>query len=441
MSTQPKNKKLKVALTTLGCKVNQFESAAFLSELGERDVELVPFSHKADVYIVNTCAVTAKGGAQSRQVIRRAIKTNPKARLVVTGCYSQVASQDVLEIASAPICIVGNGYKHQLVDIALAEEHCDLEMHMGDIARIKEICPLSTKSFGERTRAYMKVQDGCNSFCSYCIVPYARGRSRSSGLDQVLAQAALFAEHDYKEVVLTGIHLGHYGLDLEPKTNLTNLVRALVEQDLPIRYRLSSLEPTEITDELLDLMAASPSIMPYLHIPLQSGDDGILKKMNRRYPAATFAEKVKKSAERLPGVAIGVDVLVGFPGEDEAAFRNTYELIESLPVSYLHVFPYSKRPGTMAATMAGQLPKKVKEERVALLRDLDNKKRKDFYRQHLGSVQQVLVEGRKRGQMMRGFSENYIPVHFKGSANQANTLVAVRLEKLTDEGVLGTLVE
>ena len=441
MSTQQKNKKLKVALTTLGCKVNQFESAAFLSELGERDVELVPFSTKADVYIVNTCAVTAKGGAQSRQVIRRAIKTNPKARLVVTGCYSQVASQDVLEIASSPICIVGNGYKHRLVDIALSGLQCDLEMHMGDIARIKEICPLTTKSFGERTRAYMKVQDGCNSFCSYCIVPFARGRSRSYGLDQVLAQSAIFAEQDYKEVVLTGIHLGHYGLDLEPKTNLTNLVRALVGQNLPIRYRLSSLEPTEITDELLDLMAASPSIMPYLHIPLQSGDDGILKKMNRRYPAATFAEKVNKSSERLPGVAIGVDVLVGFPGEDEAAFRNTYELLESLPVSYLHVFPYSKRPGTVAAAMGDQLPKKVKEERVALLRDLDHKKRRDFYRKHLGSVQQVLVEGRKKGQMMRGFSENYIPVHFKAPSSLVNTLVAVRLEGLADEGVMGVLIE
>ncbi|HIJ79749.1 MAG TPA: tRNA (N(6)-L-threonylcarbamoyladenosine(37)-C(2))-methylthiotransferase MtaB [Deltaproteobacteria bacterium] len=431
---------MKVALATLGCKVNQFESAAFLSELGERDVELVPFSHKADVYIVNTCAVTAKGGAQSRQVIRRALKVNPKARLVVTGCYSQVAPQDVLEIANSPICIVGNGYKHRLVDIALSDLHCDLEMHMGDIARLKEVCPLTAKSFGERTRAYMKVQDGCNSFCSYCIVPYARGRSRSYAIDQVLNQAALFAEQDYREVVLTGIHLGHYGLDLEPKTNLVALVRALVAQNLPIRYRLSSLEPTEITDELLELMAASAAIMPYLHIPLQSGDDGILKKMNRRYPAATFAEKVKKSVARLPGVGIGVDVLVGFPGEDEAAFRNTYDLLASLPVAYLHVFPYSKRPGTVAAGMADQVAKKVKEERVALLRDLDHKKRMAFYRQHLGSVQQVLVEGRKQGKMLRGFSENYIPVHFAAADNLANTLVSVRLEELTDDGVLGVLV-
>jgi threonylcarbamoyladenosine tRNA methylthiotransferase MtaB len=432
--------KKKIAITTLGCKVNQFESAAFLSELAQREVELVPFAQPAEVYIINTCAVTARAGAQSRQLIRRALRTNPEARLIVTGCYAQIAAQEILEIADSPICIVGNGCKHRLVEVALADRHCDLEMHLGNIGGQKEICPLVATSFGERTRAYLKVQDGCNSFCSYCIVPYTRGRSRSLGPDEVVAQAEIFAAQGYKEQVLTGIHLGHYGLDLTPQTNLRALLGLLLARNLPVRYRLSSLEPTEITDELLGLMARSPAIMPYLHIPLQSGDDQILKKMNRRYPAATFASVVEKSVAHLPDVAIGVDVLVGFPGEDEGAFRNTYNLLESLPVSYLHVFPYSKRPGTPAATMADQVPKPEKEERVALLRDLHHKKRTAFYRRHLGSVLEILVEGRKQGRLLKGYTGNYIPVSFAGDAAMVNQLVTVRLEELTEDGVLGRIV-
>ncbi len=432
--------KIKIALNTLGCKVNQFESAAFLSELKSRGVELVPFSKPADVYIINTCAVTAKAGAQSRQAIRRALKTNPKARLVVTGCYAQIDSHTVLEIADSPICIVGNGFKHHLVDVALSEGQCDLEMHMGDIASQKEICPLTVTDFGERTRAYLKVQDGCNSFCSYCVVPYARGRSRSLVPEKVIEQARIYSDKGYRELVLTGIHLGLYGQDLSPKCDLLSLVKLLTAEDLPVRYRISSLEPAEISTELLAHMAKSSSIMPYLHIPLQSGDDGILKKMNRRYPASTFKEVVEESAARLPGVAIGVDVLVGFPGEDEAAFQNTYDLLDSLPVTYLHVFPYSKRPGTMAASMKDQVLKKVKEERVALLRQLDHKKRTAFYKKHLGTTQQVLFEGRKEGKMLRGFSGNYIPVLCKAQPGLINNIISIRLEELTEGGVLGTVV-
>jgi threonylcarbamoyladenosine tRNA methylthiotransferase MtaB len=434
-------RKKKIAVTTLGCKVNQFESAAFLSELAQREVELVPFSSPAEVYIINTCAVTARAGAQSRQLIRQALRANPEARLIVTGCYAQIAVEEILEIADSPICIVGNSCKHRLVDVALADRHCDLEMHLGDLAGHKEICPLTVTSFGAgRTRAYLKVQDGCNSFCSYCIVPYARGRSRSLAPDKVVAQAEIFAEQGYKEQVLTGIHLGHYGQDLAAKSNLRELLARLLARNLPVRYRLSSLEPTEITEALLTLMAESPAVMPYLHIPLQSGDDRILKKMNRRYPAATFAQVVEQSVARLPGAAIGVDVLVGFPGEDEEAFANTYRLLESLPVSYLHVFPYSKRPGTPAATMADQVAKAVKEERVALLRDLHHKKRTAFYLSHLGSTRQILVERRKKGCLLRGYTGNYIPVSFEGDNSLVNELVTVRLEELAGDGVLGRVV-
>ncbi len=434
--------KKRVALATLGCKVNQFESAAFLSSLAERGVEVVPFSQEADVYIVNTCAVTAKAGAQSRQMIRRALRKNPAARLVVTGCYAQVASQDILEIVEQPLCVVGNGFKQKLVEVALSDGHCDLEMQMGDISRSREISPLTVKSFGERTRAYLRIQDGCNSFCTYCIVPFSRGRSRSQLPDRAVEQARIFADGGYRELVVTGIHTGTYGHDLDPATDLVSLLRRLLEE-CPLRYRISSLDPGEISDELLELIAAEKNLLPHLHIPLQSGDDGILTKMHRHYRGEDFAELIGRIRKILPAAAIGVDVMAGFPGEDERAFQNTYDLLARLPVTYLHVFPYSKRPGTVAASMVGQVLKQVKDERVAALRELGERKRQEFYEAHLGETREVLVEGggcRKPGGL-KGFTDNYIPVSFRGAPGLINRLVKVRLEGLETAGVVGTMVE
>ncbi|MCB2181663.1 MAG: tRNA (N(6)-L-threonylcarbamoyladenosine(37)-C(2))-methylthiotransferase MtaB [Desulfobulbaceae bacterium] len=431
---------MKVALTTLGCKVNQFESASFLSGLEERGAEIVPFSHKADVYIINTCAVTAKAGAQSRQMIRRALKLNPDARLVVTGCYSQVASQDVLEIGDWSLCIVGNGYKHRLVDIALSEKQCDLEMHMGDIGSQKAICQLPVQRFPGRTRAFLKIQDGCNNFCTYCIVPYARGRSRSLSEEAALEQISVFADHNYREIVITGIHVGMYGLDLSPPTDLFAFINKATAAFPHIRFRLSSLEPGEVQDELLDLMADRPNFMPHFHIPLQSGDNRILQEMHRRYKSEDFADLVGKIIKKIPHAAIGVDVLCGFPGEDEEAFSTTFSLLEGLPVTYLHVFPYSKRPGTIAAGMSRHVPGKMKEERVALLRALDKKKKVDFYRQHIGTSHLVLAENKKnRFKLMRGFTENYIPVYFQATESMTNQIIEISLERLEDGIVFGKI--
>lgn len=430
----------RVAVTTLGCKVNQFESAAFLSDFAGQGLTIVPFTEPADIYVINTCAVTARAGAQSRQLIRRALKTNRKARLLVTGCYAQVAAQDILELVDQPLCLVGNAYKHRLVEIALAEGRCDLEMYLGDLAAHREVCPLTVTGFAGRTRSYLKVQDGCNQFCTYCIVPYSRGRSRSVVPAAVLEQARLFMTQGFREVVLTGIHLGHYGLDLSPPLTLLALVDLLLARQYPVRYRLSSLEPTEITPELLARLAQAPELMPHLHIPLQSGDDRILAAMHRRYTRQQFAEIIQACVAAVPGLAIGVDVLVGFPGEDEAAFRHTYELLAGLPISYLHVFPYSRRPGTIAAGMPGQIPGPVKDERVALLRALDRQKRQAFYASHLGEVCRVLVEASRGGRPLRGFTEHYVPVTFTGPAALANTVVTVRLDRLAEGGVAGTLI-
>jgi len=431
-----KSEAKKVAVVTLGCKVNQFESAALETGIVARGGELVKAGTPADVYVINSCAVTAKAAAESRRVVRRLARTNPEARIVVTGCYAQVAIDDIFDLVDQPLCIVGNGFKHMLAEVAMSDQHCDLEMYMGDIAAVREVAPLMADSFPGRTRAYLKIQDGCNSFCSYCIVPYARGRSRSVPPGEVEKQAAIFAEKGFIELVVTGIHAGLYGRDLNPASDLESLLVRLLDRFPELRFRISSLEPTEISQGIIDLVADRPGLRPHFHIPLQSGDDGILTRMNRKYRADLFREKVEEIRRKIPDAAIGVDVLVGFPDEDEAAFSNTRQLIESLPVTYLHVFPYSKRPGTPAAKMAGQVKKKVKEERVAIMRELDHKKRTRFYSAATGEVREVIAERWKEGRL-RGFTDNYIPVSFVGPKSGIGKVHQVRLDRL-DEGLTVT---
>jgi threonylcarbamoyladenosine tRNA methylthiotransferase MtaB len=404
---------------------------------------VVDFSQPADIYVINTCAVTAKAAAQSRQFIRQALRVNPRARFVVTGCYAQVAAEKIHALVGETGIIVGNNKKHLLVEAVLAgfeaKRYRAAEIMSEDIREDSRISPLAVRRFANRTRALLKVQDGCNNFCSYCIVPLSRGRSRSQAPAEIFAQARMFAREGYREVVVTGIHVGDYGRDLQPVRNFLDLLRGLVQLTPELRYRISSLEPTEITEELLLYMSGAPNLMPHLHIPLQSGDNGILRKMNRRYTAEDFQRIIEMIRTFMPDAAIGVDVLVGFPGEDEQAFDKTMQLLTSLPVSYLHVFPYSKRPGTGAAAMTGQVEKKIKEERVARLRKLDNKKRIAFYRSQLGKTCRVLAEKAqgKGGRRLKGFTENYIPVHFDGPATLANCLVAVMLEGVEEGKVVG----
>jgi threonylcarbamoyladenosine tRNA methylthiotransferase MtaB len=429
-----------VALSTLGCKVNQYESAAFQTGFVEKGFTLVPFSQAADIYVINTCAVTAKAGAQSRQLIRRALRANPAARFVVTGCYAQIAADEIRALVNGQVAIVGNSSKHLLVETALAglaqNRQDDQEEPLGDIRKESDICRLEARRFGDRTRAFLRVQDGCNNFCSYCIVPFARGRSRSLPPAEVLRQAAIFAEEGYRELVLTGIHVGAYGRDLNPTRHLLDLLCLLVEQIPGMRYRISSLEPTEISPELLQFMAATKNLMPHLHVPLQSGDNDILKKMNRRYTVEDFNRIVRGILSSLTDAAIGVDVLVGFPGEDDHAFGNTLQLLTDLPIAY------TTRPGTVAAGMSGQVAKKIKEERVARLRELDHKKRITFYTNQLDTEQRVLVEAdsRRPGQY-RGFTGNYIPVTFSGPPRLGNRLVTVRLRHIAGRRVFSVIRE
>ena len=437
-----------VAVATLGCKVNQCESASFQASFAEHGFSLTSPDLPADIYIINTCAVTAKAAAQSRQLIRRVQRTNPSAKVVVTGCYAQIEPQKIKKIAAAPIVVVGNANKQQIFEAAVSDSTASRSQQQNpaaayfyDIRLQKEISQLPVKRFSGRTRAFLKVQDGCNNFCSYCIVPYARGRSRSLTLERVLGQAKIYAREKHKEIVLTGIHVGHYGLDLAPPVTLQGLLKKLCAATPELRYRLSSLEPTEISCELLEFMRDTDNFMPHLHIPLQSGSDKILEKMNRRYTSNQFIEKIKLCNEMIPVAAIGVDVLVGFPGETEEDFHQTYELIRELPITYLHVFPYSRRPGTPAAKMKDQVPTKTKDERVAVLRKLDHKKRAAFYKTGIGEVHPVLIEDERSGDgLAKGFTDNYIPVHFKAGATDFNRIVPVKLEKLKEKFVIGTLV-
>ncbi len=434
---------MKAAVVTLGCKVNQFESASFESSFRSGEIELVSFSEKADLYIINTCAVTAKAGAQSRQLVRRAMKSNPEARLIITGCYAQLDSAGLLEITDYAACIVGNSYKHQLIEIALADNCCDLEIFLGDMREASEICLLPVQRFSGRTRAYLRLQDGCNNFCSYCIVPYTRGRSRSLPPGDARAQLEMLLEEKYREIVLTGIHLGMYGLDLSPQVSLLELLESFLTAAPSTRFRLSSLEPAEVSEEVLTLVRNRENLMPHLHIPLQSGDSRILSLMNRGYSPVFFEEMVERLRSVLPEAAIGVDVLVGFPGEDDAAFRNTVELLERLPISYFHVFPYSRRPGTLAATMNNQVDHRLKQERTAILREIGREKKRAFYRSFLGKTRDVLVEGRTSRETgtKQGFTDNYIPVSFTASAELVNRVVPVRLQAMHGDSVTGMIEE
>ncbi len=416
---------IRVAVATLGCKVNQCESAGMAELLAARGMALVPFDQEADCYIVNTCTVTGRTDYQSRQLIRRAVRRNPAAAVLVTGCYAQRAPEEIARIAGVGL-VAGNAEKASLP--ALIEQMIAgaPRLQVGDIRRETAISPLGATVFPEHTRAFLKIQDGCNSACTYCIVPSVRGRSRSLPPAEVAGRIAALAGAGYREAVLTGIHLGAWGRDLEPACDLTSLIAGLADKAPIGRIRLSSIEPREVTDGLVGLMASPGVLCRHLHIPLQSGDDGVLAAMGRNYDAGFFRDLIRRVHAAVPGIAIGVDVMAGFPGESEKAFSNTLSLLDALPVAYLHVFPYSRRPGTPAAAMAGQVPEGEKKRRAGLLRTLGAAKRNAFASGFIGTPLEVLVEGKgeRATGLPTGFSDNYIPIAVQGPA-EANRVVRV----------------
>ena len=433
----------RVRIITLGCKVNQYESAAFHTACKKAGLKVVTGQTEAELVIINSCAVTAKAGAQSRQAIRHALRRDPHARILITGCYAEIAAAELAampELTGRQYCLVGNSEKDKLVPLALQPELPPLAL--GSIATATTICHLPVQRFGDRTRAYLRIQDGCENFCTYCIVPTTRGKSRSLPWPAVLSQAEIFAEENYHEVVLTGIHIGNYGHDLDEGLDITALLRRLTLATPALRYRLSSIEPTEISPALITLIGDRPNLLPHLHIPLQSGDDTILGWMGRRYTRAEFAETIALCRRELPFAAIGIDVLTGFPGETEAMAQNTYDLLDKLDFTYLHVFPYSARPGTIAATLPNPVPGPIKEQRVAALRQLSADKQQAFIARQIGTVRPVLVEGHRDGNgLWRGFTDNYIAVLLPGPNTLINHLVSVRLLRSDGNEVYGEIVK
>jgi threonylcarbamoyladenosine tRNA methylthiotransferase MtaB len=427
-----------VALATLGCKTNQFESAALEQQLRAAGYTPVPFEAGADLVVVNTCTVTAATDAQSRNLVRRARRLRPDCRVVVTGCYAQVDPAALQAIPGVSL-VLGNEEKQDFLRL-LQAGHQEGTALVSPSREARTTTALPVAAFTERSRAFVQVQTGCDAFCAYCIIPYARGRSRSVAPAAVLEQVARLVESGYPEIVLTGIHIGQYGLDLSPQRSLLDLLRQIVAESGVRRLRLGSLEPTEISEELLDFIAASEVICPHLHIPLQAGDDGVLARMNRHYGRRQFAELIHAIHARMPQAAIGLDVIAGFPGETEAAFEQTRALIEQLPVSHLHVFPFSRRPGTPAATMAGQLPGELIKARAAILRALGEAKQRAFAGQFLGEILELVVEGGGQGGEWRGLSRNYLPVRFASGQARERSCARVRITALGAEGLEGVEV-
>jgi threonylcarbamoyladenosine tRNA methylthiotransferase MtaB len=424
----------RVAIATLGCKTNQFESAAMSEKLEKAGYSVVPFSQTADIYIINSCTVTARTDSESRRLIRRARRLNPEARVVATGCYAQVAPGELEQLPEVD-SVVGNREKQDIV--ALVESG---ESRISDISTEREAGPLHLESFADHTRAFLQAQNGCNSFCSYCIVPYARGRSRSVPLEDVLQGVRDLAANGYQEVVLTGIHLGAYGLDLSPPASLTELVRRIDAEGVVARLRIGSVEPNEVTDELLELMAASDIICPHLHLPLQSGSDTVLKRMGRHYTSAFFRALVNKIQTKLPNAFIGADVIAGFPGESEEEFADTLQLVRALPFSDLHVFPYSLRSGTKAANMPGQVPAQVIKQRAESLRNVAAEKKATFLQHQIGRHLEVLVQGydNETG-MCSGLSENYAAAAFPGNKTMINSVFTIRISHASSAIIHGEI--
>ncbi|NPV03194.1 MAG: tRNA (N(6)-L-threonylcarbamoyladenosine(37)-C(2))-methylthiotransferase MtaB [Syntrophaceae bacterium] len=426
----PDERPKRVSLVTLGCKVNQCESAGIAERLRQRGHVLVGFEDDADVCIVNTCTVTARTDFQSRQLIRRAARRNPLSPVIVTGCYAQVAPDQLVTLPNVRL-VAGNVEKETIPDLVGTLNGGPPEVRVGDIGRARRFSGPAADRFTGRTRAFLKIQDGCDARCSYCIVPSARGPSRSMPFREVLGRVEALSAAGYREIVLTGVHLGAWGKDLSPAADLPSLIRGIEGAGLGGRLRLSSIEPLEITAELLACLRESEVLCPHLHIPLQSGDDGILSAMGRQYDRRFFRGLVDRIVAEIPGVAIGVDVMTGFPGEGEREFENTAELLRALPVSYLHVFPYSERPGTAAASLPGRVEPSVRSQRAAALRALGLVKREEFAKRAVGSRQTVLVEGsrdRKTGRL-KGFTGNYIPVLFtEGKTAWMNRLMGVVIE-------------
>ena len=406
----------KVAFYTLGCKVNQYETNAMIEQFIKANYKIVDFEGIADIYVINTCTVTNMSDRKSRQIIRRVKQINPNSILVVTGCYAQVASKELEKIEEIDL-ILGNTEKKDIVKIT---ENYTGKINLTDINNQKEFVDFGTTTYTEKTRAVIKVQDGCNNFCSYCIIPYAKGRVRSRNLENIIKEIESIVKKGIQEVVITGIHVASYGLDFKDKNiSLIDLLEEINKIEGLKRIRLGSLEPNIITDEFVERLKKVDKICDHFHLSLQSGCDDTLKRMNRKYTTEDFEKVVERLRANFPNVALTTDIIVGFPGETEEEFNITYKYLEKIKFYQMHVFKYSQRKGTRAAVMPNQIDGNIKEERSHRLIELSNKNEKDFLNNYIGKTVEVLFE-QEEGEYTKGHTSNYIMVKInkKGIENK-----------------------
>ena len=420
----------KISVVTLGCKVNQYDTAVLLNQLPKsKYTKNKHFDEKADIYVIDTCTVTHKADSEARNYIYRAKRNNPEALVVVTGCYAQVSAEELSELKEVDY-IVGNSHKSMslLRVIREGEKQKEPTVFISDIfkEKKKKFDTPHIDYFPDRTRAFLKVQDGCNYACTFCIIPRARGRSRSLDIEEIKSRIIRLRENGYKEVVLTGIHLASYGKDIG--TDLYKLLLELDKENIINRIRLSSLDPADLKNDLIDLCADSEIICPSFHIALQSGDKDILKLMRRRYLPENFVSSTNYIRKKMPDASIGTDIMVGFPNENEENFKNSYNLLKESELTYFHVFPYSKRRYTQAESMNNQVDSRVKKERSKILRQLSSLKKINFYSKFIGKNINTLIENNSRGT-----SSNYINVKIEDNIYQTGDIVKLKIKRIDGE--------
>lgn len=432
------NTKSNVAFYTLGCKLNFSETSTIARGFQTKGYTRVEFEEVADIYVINTCSVTDNADKRFKTIVKSAYKNNPNAFIIAIGCYAQLKPEEISKIDNVDL-VLGAQEKFKITDYINSLQKKEVaDVHSCEIEEVNSF--ESAFSYGDRTRAFLKIQDGCDYKCTYCTIPLARGISRSDTLNNVLDNASKIAEKGIKEIVLTGVNIGDYGKgelgDKAHEHTFYDLVKALDKVEGVERIRISSIEPNLLKNKTIDYVANSERFVPHFHIPLQSGSNELLEKMKRRYKRELYADRVNKIKKEIPDACIGVDVIIGFPGETDELFLETYNFVNELDISYLHVFTYSERPNTEAITMKGVVPKNRRTKRSKMLRGLSVKKRRAFYENQIGKEKTVLFEGENKDGFMYGFTENYVKVKTSFDQKLVNTLHTIVLTKIDEDGIV-----
>lgn len=422
----------KVALYTLGCKLNFSETSSIARMFQEEGFARVDFNDTPDVFVINTCSVTENADKKCKQLVKKAKKINPDAFVAIIGCYAQLKPEEIAQIHGVNM-VLGAAEKFKIVDYFNQQEKSEIaQIHASKIKEAKDFIP--SYSHGDRTRSFLKIQDGCDYFCTFCTIPLARGKSRNQSIAETVKVAEEIAKTNIKEVVLTGVNIGDFGQG-EGNEDFFQLVQALDKVDGINRYRISSIEPNLLSNDIIDFVSESDKFMPHFHIPLQSGSNKILKMMRRKYLKELYSERVYRIKEKMPHACIGVDVIVGFPDETDEDFLETYNFLNELPISYLHVFTYSERQNTTAIKLDNPIPKEVRSERSKMLHILSEKKKRYFYEQFLGKSFNVLLEAEQHEGFLNGFTENYIKVKVPYETALENTIQQININTIDSENV------